>query len=213
MKKKNEIANGKIFPIIHQGKYDRGNALRALADKKINQGIWNKIYRKELWKDIRFPDGYVYEDIAVTYQLINLCQTLYVVDRPLYMYRKRAGSISNVKSAKSISDYFIMRYQFEQFIQANVPGIFSDEQLMWFRKKGFLLRTKIYAEYSPNSEENGRKFRKEMRRQIAEAGENIRIGEPSLRMRICCRMACCCPRLVYTALFIYRFFHRWVKRT
>ena len=211
--KMNETGDGKTSLRIQQGKYDRINALRALADKKINQGIWNKIYRKELWKDIRFPEGYVYEDIAVTYQLINLCQKVYILDRPLYMYRRRAGSISDIKSSKNIKDYFTARSYFERFIRDNVPGIYTDEQLKRYCRNSFFLRLRRYADYSPNSEENGKEFRKEMRRQIAGAGESIRVGESSLRMRICCRMAGCFPRLMNTACSVYRFFRKRVCRT
>lgn len=31
---------------------------------------WNKVYKKKLFKDIRYPKGRVQEDVAVTYKLI-----------------------------------------------------------------------------------------------------------------------------------------------
>lgn len=209
----NETGNEKPRPSIGQGIYSRTDVLRALADGKASHVMWNKLYLRKLWDGIRFPEGYVYEDIVVTYQLIDRCKKIYVLDRPLYMYRKRPGSINDIKSFKNITDYFFARSQFEQFIQTNIPEIFTEEQLKRFCRKGFLLRIKKCADYSPNSEENGKEFRKEMRRQIAETGESIRVGESSLRMRICCKMAYYCPRLVKTAYSAYRFFRKRVCRT
>lgn len=194
----------KIYPLIQPGVYDRAETLRALADEQINHSVWNKLYRKELWSGIRFPEGSVYEDIAITYRLIDRSRKICVLDLPLYMYRKRPGSISNVKSAKNISDYFVARSQFEQFIQANIPGIFTDEQLNWFRRQGLRRRIVRYIHYSGNPETEGKAFRKEQRKQISKEGKTIGIGKCCLRIRICYLMICYCPILAESAGSIYK---------
>ena len=83
----------KKLPRITQGLYDRKQSLCALVDGAINNSVWNKLYRQELWTDIRFPNGRVYEDFDTSYRIFNACKTVYVVDKSQYLYRKRPGSI------------------------------------------------------------------------------------------------------------------------
>lgn len=55
--------------------------------------VWNKIYRRELFKNIRYPKGKLYEDEFTTYKLIY--QAKKVVDSNVSMvyYRQRKDSI------------------------------------------------------------------------------------------------------------------------
>ena len=55
---------------------------------------WNKLYKKELFSSIRYPEGQIYEDIATTHKLINASKKIYYLKYPLYHYRLRKGSVS-----------------------------------------------------------------------------------------------------------------------
>ena len=193
----------KIYPLIQPGVYDRAETLRALADEQINHSVWNKLYSKELWSGIRFPEGSVYEDIAITYRLIDRSRKICVLDLPLYMYRKRPGSICGTKTSKNITDYFNSRSRFEQFIEENIPEIFTEEHLKWFRRKGLRRRIVRYISYSGNSGTDGNAFRKEQRKQIVEEGKTIGIGKCCLRIRICYLMICYCPILARSVGSLY----------
>lgn len=63
---------------------------------------WNKLYRKDLLKNIRFPEGHVYEEIATTHKLIYRADRIIKVPQHLYYYRFRRGSITN--SSNSLND-------------------------------------------------------------------------------------------------------------
>lgn len=54
---------------------------------------WNKLYRAEIWKELRYPTGMIHEDDAVAHLVYDRCQTVVCLDRPLYFYRLRPGSI------------------------------------------------------------------------------------------------------------------------
>ena len=54
---------------------------------------WNKLYRKELFNNILYPEGFIYEDIATTYKIIWKSSTVYYLPKTLYYYRLRPGSI------------------------------------------------------------------------------------------------------------------------
>ena len=116
------------MPSIGPGRYDRLEALRALADWKINNSVWNKLYRRELWSDLRFPEGHVYEDIDVTYRVVGRCDTICVVDQPLYLHRKRPGSITDTVSPENIRDLELAHSHYARFVGENTPGIFTPGQ-------------------------------------------------------------------------------------
>ena len=56
------------FHAPRPGTYNRKEALCALVTGKINGEVWNKLYKREIWGNTRFPEGYVVaEDIIATY--------------------------------------------------------------------------------------------------------------------------------------------------
>lgn len=61
----------------------------------IGVSVWNKIYRRQIWEDLRFPVGRICEDWFVL--LPCLCRSTYVaaVTDKLYYYYRRPGSITN----------------------------------------------------------------------------------------------------------------------
>lgn len=61
--------------------------------------IWNKLYRKELFDKIRFPEGKLHEDEYTTYKLIYESNKIVYVNMNLYIYRVRDDSIMNSKFA------------------------------------------------------------------------------------------------------------------
>ncbi len=54
---------------------------------------WNKLYKRELFDGVRFPEGRQHEDEFVTYRLLWNADTVAVCELPLYFYRQRAESI------------------------------------------------------------------------------------------------------------------------
>lgn len=58
---------------------------------------WAKLYRTELFANagVHYPEGSIHEDMAVTYRLIDTAKKVIYLDRVLYWYRIRQGSIMN----------------------------------------------------------------------------------------------------------------------
>lgn len=52
-----------------------------------------KLYRTALFKDIKYPKGLIFEDLATTYKLFLKSKKVAYIDTPLYFYRQRQGSI------------------------------------------------------------------------------------------------------------------------
>ncbi len=66
--------------------------------------VWNKLYRKELWKDLRFPVGKLREDEFVSYKFLYPQKRIaFIMDRT-YHYRQRSGSIMQMCEIKAYWD-------------------------------------------------------------------------------------------------------------
>lgn len=72
---------------------------RAFAEKLLLPQAWfyvtvpNRLYRRALFDGLRFPEGFLHEDEAIVCQLAARCSRVVTVSKPLYFYRKTAGSI------------------------------------------------------------------------------------------------------------------------
>ena len=72
---------------------------------------WNKLYRKDLFNTIRYPEGRVYEDLAVTHKLVFAAKKIVMIDGVLVHHRYRKNSISQCRSAANKRDGFISSQQ------------------------------------------------------------------------------------------------------
>lgn len=68
-------------------------ALEMMLYQNIVTGVPFKVCRKKVWNNIRFPYGYLYEDVATTYKLFLESENCAVVEGDLYAYRRRKDSI------------------------------------------------------------------------------------------------------------------------
>lgn len=83
-----------------------------------DMSAWAKIYRKELFQEIRFPEGKLSEDYYIMYKLFDLAQSVGYVAKPLYNYLQRQSSISRNKkinhdfayAAKEQMDFLDQKY-------------------------------------------------------------------------------------------------------
>lgn len=62
-----------------------------------NVVAWNKLYRRSLWEDIRYPLGKLHEDEFVTYRILARVGIAVLLPDRLYHYVERAGSIMHTK--------------------------------------------------------------------------------------------------------------------
>lgn len=74
--------------------YSTEDALRELIrDGVFHQYVWNKLYRRDLIGDIRFPKGKINEDEFWTYRVFGNAGRIAKISDPLYFYFQRTGSI------------------------------------------------------------------------------------------------------------------------
>ncbi len=114
-----EFVNKTILSSGSEERFDvEGNeVLRALLlEKRVSDDVWDKFYKAGLFKTVRYPEGRVFEDKAVTYQLVRKATKLVYLPDCLIHYRNRQNSLSNIHSMKSLVDYWLAyRERFEIF--------------------------------------------------------------------------------------------------
>lgn len=79
--------------------YERRELLSNLYDANHEDATyfivaWNKLYRRELWHDVRFPKGKIHEDEATTYKIYDRCQKGVYIKTPMYGYFNSKSSIT-----------------------------------------------------------------------------------------------------------------------
>ena len=75
--------------------WDKKVALKKLVeDTELKSYAWGKLYRADLFHNIRYPDGRNYEDIATTYFLFDKAERIVKIPQYLYYYLIRKDSIS-----------------------------------------------------------------------------------------------------------------------
>lgn len=96
-------------------RYEQKEALAHFLDHYgFRMSVSNKLYRRELFDEIRFPEGEYYEDTKVTYLILKKANALYHVDDMMYLYHDRPGSTTNLPFSRRNYDKlrginFIMR--------------------------------------------------------------------------------------------------------
>lgn len=67
---------------------------------------WNKLYRRQLWENLRYPEGKINEDEYVLHEILSQCQTITGCSFVGYNYLERDGSIMSYRRKKANFDVF-----------------------------------------------------------------------------------------------------------
>ena len=91
--------NSKIDVI--QEVYDGQKALELLYGTKLQPYVnkvvvWNKLYKKELFDEVKFPRGKLHEDEYTTYKILDKCKKIVSTNKVLHGYIQTNNSIMRV---------------------------------------------------------------------------------------------------------------------
>lgn len=115
-----EYVRGEAIPEKGNGRTETFTGRQMLANLYIPDGAyfvvaWNKLYKRELFEEIRYPVGRIHEDEATTYRLYDRASRAAYVDRSLYGYFVAPSSITRgfnpkrldwVKAVEERVDFF-----------------------------------------------------------------------------------------------------------
>lgn len=84
--------------------YDSNEAIYMLICGDFKDLVMNKLWVRKLAVQFQFPEGRVYEDIFTVYKVLQKTQKVAMVNKPLYHYRQRKGSIARTYPMQNLID-------------------------------------------------------------------------------------------------------------
>ncbi len=76
-----------------------------VSDSYTGGVVWNKLYHKSLFEEIRFPEGKIFEDEYISYKLLFKARKAIIIENILYFYFQREGSISSKFTKETFQHY------------------------------------------------------------------------------------------------------------
>ena len=123
-----------------EGALTSAEALRALVRGRIASNVWDKLYRRELWRGLAFPEGRNYEDVTTTFAVIRRAERVALCPETLVLHRKRPGSITETCTEKNIRDSLLARRELEEGMR-RTEGVYAPED--WASLRNRMLRTSV----------------------------------------------------------------------
>lgn len=88
-------------------------AVGMMINQKISDFTWNKLYRKELFKDLRYIEGNNFYDVGTTYKLLEKSRKVRLISYAGYYYIRRKNSLTYGRRIPDFLDsleMYISRY-------------------------------------------------------------------------------------------------------
>ena len=148
---------------------------RFLLFDGLNMAAWDKLYKAELFENIRYPKGYLMcEDYVPAYQLLNKADSIYLCGQPLYHYYKHPGSITASGFNDRSMGPAIYGQQVSSLVRETHPGL-KNEAVM-FEVEALLYELEIIK-----NGRGSRKAKRAVRRQLKQIdfGENPYLSKGS----------------------------------
>ena len=96
---------------------------RILYDEGIDLSAWAKLYKKELFQEIRYPKGRLFEDAATTYKLVDKSNKISINSKSTYNYIIRNNSITNENFSESKMDLITATKEMCNYIKSKYPDL------------------------------------------------------------------------------------------
>lgn len=108
---------------IKEGMLSKEEAVTELLKGNINNYACNKVYKKEVFFNVRFPEGRAWEDMATAYRLFLNAERIYCYPVALYFYYTRTDSISRNINEKALAHIFLARYECHLAMMEYIPSV------------------------------------------------------------------------------------------
>ena len=102
----------------------------SLQRKKAAHVLWNKIYKRELFDNFRFIEGYMFEDMYACAIVPLSANTVAYIDEELYVYCRREDSLSASVTDKKMADLAYLATKVVEIYAANGALFYLADALM-----------------------------------------------------------------------------------
>ncbi len=110
--------------------FNTEEALKELiSDRILHQHVWNKLYRREVLQGILFEKGRTNEDEFWTYQVFGRAKKVVKIDKALYYYFQRPGSIMGETFSLKRLDALDAKMARQAYIEGHFPSLSGQARL------------------------------------------------------------------------------------
>lgn len=131
--------------------YTSKEAIMDMIDNnKINVNTWNKLYKRELFENERFPKGKIHEDEFLTYKLMYESNKIAYINEELYYYYQNDNGIMNgsnlikrldrIEALEERSNFFLKNGDKDLYNKSNAALFFALNKLYFIFKRNKQLR-------------------------------------------------------------------------
>ncbi|MDF2881617.1 MAG: hypothetical protein K0R54_2174 [Clostridiaceae bacterium] len=129
--------------------FDRNQAMESFfSNNFIGNSAGNKLYRSNLFKDIKYPEGMLMEDKATTYKLIDKSNLVVVNSSRKYHYYLRSDSIMQSNFNRKKFDLLQIHMDQIEFVDKNYPELYELIRARYSYEAFRLLLMMIRSNYS-----------------------------------------------------------------
>ena len=124
-----------------------------IDNNKINVNTWNKLYKRELFENERFPKGKIHEDEFLTYKLIYKSNKIAYINEELYYYYQNDNGIMNgsnlikrldrIEALEERSNFFLKSGNKDLYNKSNTALFFALNKLYFIFKRNKQLKKEI----------------------------------------------------------------------
>lgn len=108
----------KTIPVKKQEQLMTGmEAVRALLKRKLINAVWNKLYKRQCFEGIRYPEGRVFEDIATTYRVFADSDLVSTIASPKYHYRWRTDGLAETRHLENLEGCWISNMERYEYLK------------------------------------------------------------------------------------------------
>ncbi len=99
-----------------------GKSVTPLNAKRDHGAPWGRLYSREIWRDLVFPEGFWFEDTVQSFCIDPRWRERYI-DVPVYLYRNNGEGITNTaaRSKKGLDSLWIVGELLEWNKQLGIP--------------------------------------------------------------------------------------------
>ena len=101
--------------------------LEMVKNREIRTTAWGKVFRRNLFDDIRFDKGKYHEDIYIMHKLFGKARKVAVVSVALYSYRVNQNSITGSSFSPKHEDAVYAHLERMKFLKERYPDLADDE--------------------------------------------------------------------------------------
>lgn len=156
------ITNGKNSKRIKykniEFEISKEKCLMELTKAEIQSYAWNKVYKVNLFDDIRFPKGRNYEDQAIMHLIVEKSTKIKYCNKAFYNYYQNQNGITHTVNYKNYRDFLYVNILRGRFLKNKYPKVYeyhlnyiysAISKLCWLYKndEGYVIRYQFLRKF------------------------------------------------------------------